>query len=1391
MKRDQLEFFRQRSPTVVQQIIPKPAAFESHEADLLKEGATEHPELKNKIDSKAEAPIVKTGHESDSDYDSDYDSDEMRLSPEQIAMQDRMDEISRIAGENVTFAAAAWAEVRILRAGYHKRTNELESLVARTKEELEKLESELSLLQEQQETSPKSDSKETDTFVDTLITHAVWQRVPVPVAIKEHEKRIESLKPSLRSATEELTILKQAVYYHASFVIQRWYRSLLKESEPERIERKKEEVKNDGSAVIIQRVYRGHQGRARAKLFRHRRRDGAARVVQRICRGYMGRKRAQMITVIRAEEKRAEAAIKIQRFVRHSQHLETIRQQLEAQQAAEEAVLRDGQAIIIQKLVRGHLARKQKRQRRIELKLGPRVRELANKYIARGDLFAFLQAVNRDYELHMAQQAELRRLELENASTFIEEVLAHRDEAVQKRWREWEEQKRKLRSTDKAILMYHNTANKRQGNAGRRNNSSEKRKGNYGHQEKRKPQILRQIHRKKGKPPLQLANMKVESKVIISHESGEARFKTHQASYMPNSLEERQDKKYSEALHKKKKICNQKGRGRFEQKLMASKTRLNVHKEQHARQMLREAEEAAGARSHIPQMIALPARKALMKDPLLKTERGPHSALEVSVLSHHRQRATPDEIARAPYATQLRATEVPRMSAPFDNLMFQACLREHVANLRFGDPKSSFEANLEHFVLAAPATLRIAAEEEALQTAAPLISALKSRGVQTCGQLQDIAARLELEYLVPSEIAKGIRKLLGIAVKQIEHVRPVSVQQKWKHVMETTSEIRNSLELSAEEDAIGNNFIYQSDGLGKCPAHSKEGSENYVLLSARPQSQREMSTGGLPPRVPVRAKTASEKHIPAQKEVSGEENGVSHLVEYPSQDGNLLGHFGNGHQRPETSDTIKYDTESRPGSRAEILTDNHGISEEATELFTQRPVTSGGLFRTSLKPGTEALRTWDWQAPLDLPDELLQDPRPRTASTGDTRDNTSSHPSSGLTDIRPSTQSSIMTRGSRGTRVSFAPDVDILDRPPSQASTFSFISDNLDRPSTQASMSSTASDRTRPPSRASYASTIATVDWNHKNHLDSEENDEGVQEMNVQIWHADTNEMEMGKKDTSSSLSPMSDHKTTLSVQETKSRFISQVNATLRGLKLKDSIHSMLTCLFMLRDPEVLPSELLLDELVLNLSQLPAEAEVARREILHEYYQKADEKAVRYCKILEHAGFHPIRSLAACPLHALGIPESVSEMLQSAFASMVSMEEGENPSQAYDSRLTRNPHSELGNAMHREPLDPVRVERPRHQIGDDNFAKNNKVNALSSSRVRPGLRRDQLIARVLDRGNALARSTRLPVAESSVPDSYDQTFYQWKQGPKAGLNAIVTTLEEAESIQDWHPLPYE
>ncbi|GBG29640.1 Mitochondrial inner membrane protein OXA1L [Hondaea fermentalgiana] len=997
--------------------------------------------------------------------------------------------------------------------------------------------------------------------VDTMVKHATWQRVSLDVAVATHTDQIAAADAKAAAARDEIAEIDQELTTHAANVIQSCLRGVLKRTEPERTERAKVEQNNTGSAVTIQRVFRGVLGRRYVALVRHRRREAAAIFVQRVWRGYKGRIRALNIESIRAEQARLEAAIRIQRFWSDSKQASIVRAQKQAVLAAKEADLQHQQAVTIQRIVRGYLAREQKRCRRVELKLGPRVRELANRYIARGDLYSFLQAVNRDYELHMAQQAELRKMELENAATFIEEVLAHRDQEVQARWREWERQKLALRNTDEAIQIY--------------------------------------------------------------------------------------------------------GPGK-----------------------LRDAEAAAYAVPEVPQMVSIPSRKAVVKDPISRTSAKGPSALDVVAPSQSNNQLTAQDFAFAPYATQLRATEVPHMDVPLDNLVFQAALREYIGQIRFGEPGRSRDAIMEHFILSAPATLRIAAEEEALQVSTPIISALRSRDVLTCRELLQVAERLETDYMVPPALASTIRSLLGAAVRNISNTRPASQHLK--------------MEMDMKDDTYAQILEIDQDDLNL----------------------------------------------------------------------RLMGHFGvSDTSRPVSSaETICYEESSSPMLSDRNTFDQTSDTRQPTaqggngEIACQaRPKTSGGLFESSLRPGTSALREWDWRAPMGLPIEFVE-VRPFTA--GPIADGIST----ANLERRPSTQSSSATGSSAGTRVTFAPNV-------------------TDRPSTQASAFSSLSDVSRPPSRASYASTVGTVDWNHA----SEDKATALEGSDIQIWTADIGrsnddndddddnresavEKEAKKDDSRNGNCATNDN----GLSQKQSRQFAQ-QAQLLAVstpQLDSSIHDLLIHILLTGPPEGFEAYGL-EDLARELAKLPPEAEAARREMARAHYRAVRSEASTLAKPLSRAGFEEVHALAACPLSSFAIPREIVAVLQSRFQEISSA--GDDSSRPFDARLCRSGVGTLGHARYRkEGLSPVRMDRARHYAdGTMDFP----ISAKS------GPRREQLVERILHRAEDLARATAVPVAKASAEDAMERNYHEWKRGPKVGLNAIVTTHEEAASLVGWHPFP--
>ena len=73
-------------------------------------------------------------------------------------------------------------------------------------------------------------------------------------------------------------------------------------------------------------------------------------------------------------------------------------------------------ATVIQKHIKGYLARKRYREKKILLKLNPSVQQLADEYIVNGKFWDFMDAVNEKFN----QYEHNAKLEEEAAVTFIQ-----------------------------------------------------------------------------------------------------------------------------------------------------------------------------------------------------------------------------------------------------------------------------------------------------------------------------------------------------------------------------------------------------------------------------------------------------------------------------------------------------------------------------------------------------------------------------------------------------------------------------------------------------------------------------------------------------------------------------------------------------------------------------------------------------------------------------------------------------------------------------------------------------------------------------------------------------------------------------------------------------------
>jgi hypothetical protein len=179
------------------------------------------------------------------------------------------------------------------------------------------------------------------------------------------------------------------------------------------------------AAAVMQRAWRRFRdtrtfrGRARAKIWRLKNR--AATKLGAAFRGYMTRK---YIGDVRS----AAAAAKAGYEARKGAVLGLARARREA--------IASAAALSIQRVWRGVLGRRAVYGRRAAGGVNnPRLESLTNRFLASGDLWGFIAAINADYNL--AERDKVR--EVTRARAFVDQVIRAREEKGERAWRQWQE----------------------------------------------------------------------------------------------------------------------------------------------------------------------------------------------------------------------------------------------------------------------------------------------------------------------------------------------------------------------------------------------------------------------------------------------------------------------------------------------------------------------------------------------------------------------------------------------------------------------------------------------------------------------------------------------------------------------------------------------------------------------------------------------------------------------------------------------------------------------------------------------------------------------------------------------------------------------------------------
>lgn len=163
------------------------------------------------------------------------------------------------------------------------------------------------------------------------------------------------------------------------------------------------------AATAIQATFRMRIAVLERRRLAHVRDTAAATNIQRIYRALRGRRRAAMRALYLENLLENESAVAIQAQIRgfigrrtahrlyerlKDEHNRLLRHRMQTKAREEHAA-----ALMIQKYVRGWFGRRQAYMlRQQDYLTNPRVRALADMYLARGDLWGLLAAINDDYE---------------------------------------------------------------------------------------------------------------------------------------------------------------------------------------------------------------------------------------------------------------------------------------------------------------------------------------------------------------------------------------------------------------------------------------------------------------------------------------------------------------------------------------------------------------------------------------------------------------------------------------------------------------------------------------------------------------------------------------------------------------------------------------------------------------------------------------------------------------------------------------------------------------------------------------------------------------------------------------------------------------------------------
>lgn len=242
----------------------------------------------------------------------------------------------------------------------------------------------------------------------------------------------------LRELRGELAVLVQCIYQLAVPHLQKTVRGHFARTRFPKLKLQIVGLARFAAAVQIQRVARGFISA------RESRRELADRFFHYATRiqCYWRRKKAY----IRAHEKREvlrikwenEMACKIQNLWRVKMARRRMEDRRQEQLKKRKGATQEWGTVTIQRIARGYIAKKIIVNRRIELKLHDRISRLADRYIAKGDLWQFLKSVDEDYRRFETTIDDILEREDTMATTFVSKVLDKRESENEKAWQAYE-----------------------------------------------------------------------------------------------------------------------------------------------------------------------------------------------------------------------------------------------------------------------------------------------------------------------------------------------------------------------------------------------------------------------------------------------------------------------------------------------------------------------------------------------------------------------------------------------------------------------------------------------------------------------------------------------------------------------------------------------------------------------------------------------------------------------------------------------------------------------------------------------------------------------------------------------------------------------------------------